>query len=63
LNYSYTPEDYTPMMTLDISIFNGKGLGYLGQAGDGVDTLLPLPVLHGERGGVRGSHGTNRADS
>ena len=24
LNYSYTPEDYTPMKTLDISIFNGK---------------------------------------
>ena len=24
INYSYTPDDYTPMKTLYISIFNGK---------------------------------------
>ena len=36
INYSQTPDDYTPIKTLYISILQRQGLGHLRQADDGV---------------------------
>ncbi len=49
INYSYTPEDCTPMKTLYISIFNGKDWdNSFRQTNDGVEAVFsPLPVLTG----------------